>query len=36
MINRKEIFENTSNLELNAELKQGLLNLDSDESDSSK
>ena len=34
-INRKEIFENTSNLELNAELKQGLLNLDSDESDSS-
>ena len=34
-INRKEIFENTSNLDLNAELKQGSLNLDSDESDSS-
>ena len=32
-INRKEIFENTGNLDLNAELKQGSLNLDPDESD---
>ena len=31
-INRKEIFENTGNLDLNAELKQGSLNLDPDES----
>ena len=34
-INRKEIFENTGNLDLNAELKQGSLNLDPDESDPS-
>jgi len=34
-INRKEIFEDTGNLDLNAELKQGSLNLDPDESDSS-
>ena len=34
-INRKEIFENTSNLDLNAELKQGSLNLDPDKSDPS-
>ena len=32
---RKEIFENTGNLDLNAELKQGSLNLDPDESDPS-
>ena len=34
-INRKESFENTGNLDLNAELKQGSLNLDPDESDPS-
>jgi len=34
-INRKEIFENTGNLDLNAELKQGSLNLDPNESDPS-
>ncbi len=34
-INRKEIFENADNLHLNAELKQGSLNLDPDESDPS-
>ena len=34
-INRKEIFENADNLDLNAELKQGSLNLDPDESDPS-
>jgi len=31
-INRKEIFGDTGNLDLNAELKQGSLNLDPDES----
>ena len=34
-INRKEIFENAGNLDLNAKLKQGSLNLDPDESDPS-
>ena len=34
-INRKEFFENTSNLDLNAELKQGSLNLDPDQSNTS-
>ena len=34
-INRKEIFENADNLDLNAELKQGSLNLAPDESDPS-